>query len=84
MLITTSSYSAGNLALLILLLLLPLLLVTGRILGNPNAAYWVRNVREPVLSQQAVEHVFKHDAPPELVIEIGPHRSKFILLPSTA
>ena len=42
---------------------------------NPNAAYWVKNVREPVQFQQAIEHVFTHDTPPELVVEIGPHRT---------
>ena len=49
--------------------------VTARTLGIPNASYWVQNVREPVLFQQAIEHIFKHDTPPELVLEIGPHRT---------
>lgn len=49
--------------------------VTGKVESSVGPDYWCDNVREPVLFQKAIETAFAGDSVPEVVIEIGPHKT---------
>lgn len=51
--------------------------VTGQqVVEGMTAQYWVDNVRQPVRLQSAIEFLFADDdTAPDMVIEIGPHRT---------
>ena len=50
--------------------------VTGKSLSHVDAAYCCSNVREPVRFQTAIEQIFSdEEQAPEIVVEIGPHRT---------
>ena len=49
--------------------------VTGKLESNLDSSYWVENVRRPVLFQKAIETIFSQDTCPDVVIEIGPHKT---------
>jgi len=50
--------------------------VTGGNLTQIDASYWCSNVRQPVLFQDAIETMFSsHENAPEVVLELGPHRT---------
>jgi acyl transferase domain-containing protein len=49
--------------------------VTGRVVTRVDAQYWCDNVRQPVLFHRAVENVFSNENAPEVVVEVGPHRT---------
>lgn len=49
--------------------------VTARVETRVDARYFCDNVRKPVLFKQAVEAAFAGEHPPDVVVEIGPHRT---------
>jgi len=49
--------------------------VTGHDMTCADAAYWCSNVRQPVMFRKAIETMFSHENQPEVVLEIGPHRT---------
>lgn len=49
--------------------------VTGRVVTAVTPEYWCDNVRQPVLFQRAVETMFGGETAPDVVIEVGPHRT---------
>jgi acyl transferase domain-containing protein/NADPH:quinone reductase-like Zn-dependent oxidoreductase/thioester reductase-like protein/acyl carrier protein len=49
--------------------------VTGKLESKLDSNYWVDNVRRPVLFQKAIETIFSQDTCPDIVIEIGPHKT---------
>jgi acyl transferase domain-containing protein/NADPH:quinone reductase-like Zn-dependent oxidoreductase/thioester reductase-like protein/acyl carrier protein len=49
--------------------------VTGKLESKLDSDYWVDNVRRPVLFQKAIETIFSQDTSPDIVIEIGPHKT---------
>jgi malonyl CoA-acyl carrier protein transacylase len=49
--------------------------VTGKVVTATPAQYWADNVRRPVLFQTAVEAAFRMNPAPEVVVEVGPHRT---------
>lgn len=49
--------------------------VTGRMATTVPAEYWCDNVRQPVLFHKAVESVWGGERAPEIMLELGPHRT---------
>lgn len=49
--------------------------VSGKVETSVDADYWARNVRCAVNFKKAIETIFSQDVHPDVVVEIGPHKT---------